>query len=184
MAEIVPINQPSTTRVDLNNEGVAGTDQNSQKLNQPLIVDLITLEKLTLQTVPLEVNVDPNANWVALASLGRNIPGWQFTGAEETITFDITWYCDDESRQDVIKKCKWLTSLSLADGYDAEPHPIQFIFGELFKDSKFIITQAPYKLSLFDRAHGMMPHLANQSITLKKISETNTKRVDHLKITK
>lgn len=179
-----PINQPSTTRVDLNNQGIAGTDSNSQKQNQPVIVDLVTLERLTLQTVPAEVTVDIKSEWVALTSLGRNIPGYQFSGSEETLSFEITWYADEESRQDVIKKCKWLTSLSLADGYDKEPHPVQLIFGELFKDSKFIVSDASYKLGLFDRPTGMLPHIATQTVTLKKIAENNTKRVDHLNINK
>lgn len=176
-----PVGDRNTERVNLNTDSKGGLDAGSQKPNQPYIVDLVTLEKLWLQTIPFEIEVDPNANWVALASMGRNLPGWQFTGAEDTIKFDITWYCDHSSREDVIKKCKWLQALSRPDGYDGEPHPLQFVFGDLFKDSKFIMYAAPYRLGQFNREYFMLPTYALQSITLKRISETNLKRIDFVK---
>lgn len=182
MANLAPDSSKNTRRVSLGGEGVAGMDRNSQQNNQPIIVDLKTLNSLILQNIPPEVSVEPNSNWVALSSLGRNLPGYQFTGAEDTIKFDITWYCDDESREDVIRKCKWLEALSKPDGYDREPPLVQFIFGDLFRDSKFIVVDAPYKIGLFDRNYGLLPHYATQSLTLKKWASKNPTKVDILKI--
>lgn len=161
-----------TTRGNKENMGQA-LQSRSQKPNQPFIVDLITLDALFLQTIPLELDYDPNSNWVALASMGANLPGLQFTGAEDTLKFDISWYGDTKGYLDVIKKCKWLEALSKADGYLLPPHPVQFIFGDMFKDAKWQVVAAPYRLSLFDRENGMLPRQAIQSITLKKYLTTN-----------
>jgi hypothetical protein len=135
------------------------------------------------QTVPLELDNDPASNWAVLPSFGRNLPGYQFTSSEHIVTFDLTWYCDDETREDVIRRVKWLEALSKADGYEGSPHPIQFIFGDLYKDATFIVDKAPYKLREFNREYRMLPLLALQSVTLKKISNSNPKRFELLKTT-
>lgn len=154
----------------------------NQKPSQPYIVDLVTLEKLFLQTIPLELDINPDANWIAIASPGRNNPQYQYVGSEDTISFDISWYANDVGREDVLHKCKWLESLTKNDGYDNKPHHIKFIFGRLFRSSKFIVASASYKLSLFNRDFDMLPGLAIQSVTLKRISDQNITRNDILKI--
>jgi hypothetical protein len=157
-------------------------DFDNKKINQPYIVDLVTLEILHLQSVPLEISVNPELGWYAVATPGRNIPLYQYTGGEEIIEFGISWYADRTHKQDALRKVKWLRALSQNDGYANKPHPIQFIMGDLFKKAKFIITAAPYKMSMFDRSKGMMPCLITQDITLKKISEKNVSRADLLDI--
>lgn len=163
---------------DLSPLGRFGFDK--KKPNQPYIVDLVTLEILYFQTVPLEIDINPDLGWYAVATPGRNVPLYQFTGAEKIITFDLTWYADTISKEDALTKVKWLESIAANDGYNNKPHHIQLVMGELFKKSKFIITAAPYKISLFDRSKGMMPGYISQSITLKRISEKNPSRADLL----
>lgn len=152
------------------------------KLGQPYFLDLITLERLFLQTVPLELSYGPDANWVVIASAGRNTGLYHYTGGEDKLEFTLSWYGNQEDRRDVISKVKWLESLTRNDGYDQKPHQVQFIFGDLFRDAKWVVTGAPYKLSGFNRQFGMMPQLASQDICLKRISETNRTREDILSI--
>lgn len=153
-----------------------------KKPYQPCIVDLATLDKLYLQTIPREIRVNPDSNWVAIASMGRNNPLYHFTGSEDTIEFEISWYSDYYNRKDVLTKCKWLEALSKADGYNKPPSAIKFIYGDLFKNSKFIVAKAPYTLSLFNREFQMMPLLAVQQITLKRITTTNLTRNEITKL--
>lgn len=153
------------------------------KNNQPFLLDLVTLQRLYFQTIPAGVEVNPDSKFVAIESPGRNNPLYQYTGSEDTIEFALTWYCNDESRMDVILKCKWLEALTKNDGYDAKPHTVQLIFGDLFKDSKFIVEKAPYTLGRFNREFKMLPCFAEQRVTLKKISSTNMKRTEILKYT-
>lgn len=174
---------PINSRLELLAHDPFGDDIFQFKENQPCLVDLTTLQRLYLQTIPKEIRNNIESTWVAIASMGRNNPFYHFTGSEDTIEFEITWYCQQESRQDVIKKCKWLESLTKNDGYDNKPPEVKFIFGDLYKDSKFIVTKAPYSLGLFSRPYMMMPTLAIQQITLKRITEDNRKRTDILKYT-
>lgn len=153
----------------------------SKKPFQPCIVDLVTLQKLWFQTIPPIIKNNTESTWVALASPGRNLPFFQFGGAEKTLTFNLTWYSNHASHADVIAKCKWLESLSLADAYTEEPHPCKLIFGELYKDSKWIVKSAPYEISLYDRVQAMFPRLASQEVTLARISDSNPTRENILK---
>lgn len=154
----------------------------SMKPNQPVIIDLVTLERLYLQCIPRELEIDPSARWVVIESVGRNNPFYQFTGSEDTIKFNLSWYCDSAERTDVLKKVKWLESLTKNDSYDGAPHPIKFIFGDMFKASTFIVKRAAYKLTNFNREFNMMPGLAFQEIELCRVTDTNLKREDILKL--
>lgn len=165
-------------------EDIAISDAAQQKpLNQPYILDLVTKNRLFFQTIPLELNYNPESSWVAIAAAGRNNPTYHYTGSEDTLSFMITWYAATEGRADVIRKCKWLESLSKNDGYDNQPHSVQCIFGDLFKEAKWIVFSAPYKLAMFNRQIGMLPQLATQEITLKRITVTNRTRRDILRST-
>lgn len=151
------------------------------KANQPYILDLTTGQRLFFQTIPLDITVNPEASWVVIAPPGMNNAFYQYTGGEDSLEFTITWYADDESRQDVIRKCKWLESLTRNDGYDNPPHVVQFIFGDLFKNSKWIVFGAAYKLSNFNREVGMLPQMASQQLVLKRVSQINRTRNEILK---
>lgn len=154
----------------------------NKKPNQPYILDLVTLQRLWFQTIPYEISNNAESTFVTLASPGRNVPFYNFSGSEKTLQFTITWYANHISYLDVISKCKWLESLSMADAYDQEPHQIQFIFGELYKNAKWLMKSCPFTLSNFDRAERMLPKTASQQITLVKVSSKNTSRADNLKL--
>lgn len=153
----------------------------SKKPYQPCIVDLVTLHKLWFQNIPATIKNNTEPTWVALMSPGRNLPFYQFSGAEKSLNFTLSWYANHPSHADVIAKCKWLEALSLADAYDDQPHPIKFIFGELYKDSKWIVKSAGYEISHYDRVQAMFPRLATQEVTLVRISDTNPTKENILK---
>lgn len=143
------------------------------KLFQPYIIDMVTCETLMLQTIPTSLDYNNETQWNVVASPGRNSPLYQYSGAEDTLSFSLSWYANEQSREDVLRKCKWLEALGKNDGYDKKPHQIKFMFGNLFNDALWIVFDARYKLSLFNRSLGMLPCLANQEVTLKRIMTTN-----------
>lgn len=151
-----------------NNVNDPGTRQ-----NQPYFVDMVTTEMLFLQMVPLELTYAPETEWNTIVSPGRNTPLYQFTGGEDTWSFSISWYANEESRQDVLRKCKWIEALSKSNAYKEKPHRVKFIMGDLFLDAIWIVFSAPYKISLFNRTLGMLPQLATQEITLKRVMTLN-----------
>lgn len=150
-----------------------------EKENQPYILDLVTLQRLFIQGLPIDgVRIKPESSWATISSPGRNIPLYQYTGGEDIISFTISWYATKENKQDVLAKCKWLHALSRNNNYDEPPHHIKFCFGEMFRESKYIVYSAEYKIFNFDRPSGMYPCYATQDIELRKISETNLS-LDH-----
>lgn len=161
----------------------SGTTNQTIKTNQPYILDLVTRERLVFQNVPLELSYDPDSRWLAVASPGRNNPIYHYLGSEDTLSFTLSWYSDDSTKQDVITKIKWLESLSKNNGYTEKPHMLQCVWGDLFRDAKWIMFKAgPARLSLFDRTAGMMPKLASQDIVLKRVVEQNRTRTNILDI--
>lgn len=141
---------------------------------------------LTLPFVPRELNYAPESNFVGIASFGRNNPFYQFTGSEDTLTFDIDWFSKQNNREDVIFNCRWMEALTKADSYDDVPHRVKLVWGadnKLFSGSIWLVTSAPFRLSQFIRGYrasngdvvnvGMLPQQALQSITLKRITTRN-----------
>ena len=151
-------------------------DLESDKADTPhyiFIIDVETQESLRIQNVPLELDYNPESTFAAISTIGRNNPFYHYTGSEDTLTFDISWYANEASRTDVIRNCRWLESYTKNDGYVEEPHRVIFSFGELFTGDLWLITAAPYKLSLYHKQFDMMPTLAYQTLTLKRVVETN-----------
>lgn len=165
--------------------------------NQIIIINPNTspYTKLVIQGMPQEVEVNPESNWAAVKSIGRNNPFMFYTGGEDTISFDISWYSMQEDREDVITKCRLLESWTRADGYNASPPYLYLSWGNsnLFKDDLFILASAKYTLSNFQNATRkevsrrvdsnqidlkLLPNCAVQSLVFKKVTPINTTHED------
>lgn len=136
------------------------------------------VESLRIQTVPLEISVEPESNWAVIPSVGRNNPFYQYTGGEDTLAFTLDWYSVENQREDVIRKCRWVQSLARADGYVKGPPRVLLIYGDLFRFATWIVDSAAYRLSLFDKERGMLPRQAYQDLVLKRVTEMNLSTQD------
>lgn len=172
----------SQSAVDILTKDALGNSIANQKLNQPYIIDMVDLQKVFLQGLPFQVEVGGDSTISSIASPNRNLPFYNFGGSEDTIKFNISWFAETEELQDVLLKCKWLHSLTKKDSFSGKFHHVKLFFGELFKESTFIITAAPYSIALFTRDKSMLPRLATQELTLKRISDTNPSHADMRKI--
>ena len=130
---------------------------------------------LVIQNRPDRLRVEPAATWAAVKSMGRNNPFYFYTGGEDTITFDISWYSvDADHRDDVVNKCRLLESWARADGYSASPPTLRIQWGNsgLFEDDLFILAAAPYELTHFQNASRMMRRYDNDPDTGQRITNT------------
>ena len=110
---------------------------------------------IVIQNTPNVLDVEPRSNWVAVHSMGRNNPFMMYTGGEDKISFEISWYSNNpNNRADVIYKCRLLESWTKADGYQSSPPVLEIEWGGsgLFENDKFILESAPYKLTHFQNA--------------------------------
>lgn len=130
---------------------------------------------LVIQNRPNSIRVEPTATWAAVKSMGRNNPFYFYTGGEDTITFDISWYSvDTEHRDDVVNKCRLLESWTRADGYSASPPTLRIQWGNsgLFEDDLFILASAQYELTHFQNAARMRRRYDNDPDTGQRITST------------
>ena len=168
----------------------------SQTENSIIIVSPFTSPYMSiiLQCRPDEIQITPHSTWAAVTSMGRNDPFRMYTGSEDTLTFDINWYCNDpNNRGEVVTKCRLLESWTKADGYVSAPPVLQLIWGQsdLFKDTYWILESASYKLTHFQNLAnrggtyvnlGLYPNYATQTLIFKKVSGFNRRWSDIVSI--
>ena len=144
---------------------------------------------ITLQNRPPELEFQGETAWAAIKSFGRNVPMYHFTGAEDKIQLQISWFCNDPNRPwEVVQKCRLLEAWSKADGYYAGPPILQIDWGGsgLFSNALFILTSANYILKNFRDGHidrrsekpewvdgKLYPMAATQELIFNRISGTN-----------
>lgn len=160
---------------------------NREKIESNIIITVInsnneSLEQLRVQTVPTTLNVAGDSNFEVIPSIGRNNPFYHYTGSEDSLTFELDWYSIEGLRQDVIRKCRWVRSLTKSDGYNLAPPRIVLTFGHLFTNEQWIVESAPYRLELFDKEQGMFPRQAYQQITLKRVTDHNLTREELIRV--
>lgn len=163
-------------------------------------LDVSPAISIVIQNRPNELRIEPTSTWAAVKSMGRNNPFYFYTGGEDTISFDISWYCTDEkNRDDVVNKCRLLESWTRANGYSSSPPTLRIQWGDsgLFEDDLFILVSANYTLTHFQNASRMthryihfdtgqrinvenppqnlklLPNYATQSLIFKRVSTSN-----------
>lgn len=165
-----------------------------RKINNQIIIinpNTSPYTKIIIQGMPGELEINPESNWATVKSMGRNNPFMFYTGGEDTISFDISWYSVQSDREDVINKCRLLESWTKADGYKASPPTLYLSWGnsDIFKDDTFILASAKYTLSNFQNAARttwarnkstqqidlkLLPNCAVQHLVFKKVTMDNT----------
>lgn len=155
-------------------------DPHHPKDNQPYILDTESGEWLFLQGLPMELRMEGESSFNAIKAMGRNNPLYQFTGSEDTLKFNISWYANEEDKQDVLRNCQWLYSKTKNDGFKKPPPLLNLRFGVMFRKSKWILVSANYTMRVFDRESGMVPRLASQELEFKRVKEENLLKSDYL----
>ncbi len=145
---------------------------------------------MEIQNLPSVMSFDPGIKIVSMSSPGRNNPFQHYTGAEDTLDFELSYYAQEENRQDVIKKCKWVEAMAKNDAYTGKPKLIGIFWtspdesaedgggglGAFLEEATWLIKAAPYEVSLFHGARRLMPTLATQKISLVRVSKHNRTR--------
>lgn len=144
------------------------------------------IESVIIQGMPEKVEVSSENTWAVAKIPGRNNPFYMYTGSEDTISFDISWYTTQRDRKDVITKCRILESWTKGNGYSASPPELWISWGsgQMFMDDTFILFSAPYELSNFQNSCryqregeivdlGLWPNVATQKLTFKRVSANN-----------
>lgn len=176
-SSVTTLEESSKTTNDYNSRALEAHQNLSQKItdakNNRRVVLVNTTnprDYVSLQTIPRIQSV-PTANWVAVNSMGRNDPWAMYTGGEEKITMDLTWYSEAPSfislenylayRWKVVENVLKLVSWSRANGYAQAPPVIKILWsagsetwssqGTLFPNDLFVIESANYNYELYSQ---------------------------------
>lgn len=156
---------------------------------------------IQLQNRPPEVVATPEPFWAAIKSMGRNVPMYHYTGAEDSLDFSISWYHNNPEDGDnaIFQRCQLLESWSKANSYIAAPPILQIRWGsgDMFKGRYFILVkcnttysnfQSGYKdrrgLNPIVKSRGLNPMVAVQELSFKRVSGENLGYGDYYNIPK
>ena len=195
--ESLPVDQPDTktfkvSRTSKDRKDISQQASNHRR-NEIIIFNMNSTDSgyqyITLQNRPPELEFQGETAWATIKSFGRNIPMYHFTGAEDKIQLQISWFCNDPERPwEVIQKCRLLEAWSKADGYYAGPPILQIDWGGsgLFSNALFILTSANYILKNFRDGYidrrlekpewvdgKLYPMAATQELVFNRVSGTN-----------
>lgn len=195
--ESLPVDQPDTktfkvSRTSRDRKDVSQQASNHRR-NEIIIFNMNSTDNgyqyITLQNRPPELEFQGETAWATIKSFGRNVPMYHFTGAEDKIQLQISWFCNDPERPwEVIQKCRLLEAWSKADGYYAGPPILQIDWGGsgLFSNALFILTSANYILKNFRDGYidrrlekpewvdgKLYPMAATQELIFNRVSGTN-----------
>ncbi len=141
-------------------------------------VALSSLERLEMQFVPekLSINRQPSVQQVEI--VGANLPKLQHQGGERTLSFELDFYAQDANREDVIKKCLWMESLTYRDGSDKPAEKVRMIAGRLFNKDIWMVKTVQYDLKMFNKKFGYLPSQAYIQVTLVQDGDLEPKARD------
>ncbi len=195
--ETLPIDTPSTKTFKVFRTATEKTTLHdsirNHRRNEVIIFNLNgngeNYQYIILQNRPPEVEFQGETSWAAIKSFGRNVPMYHFTGAEDKLQLQVSWFCNDPVRPwEVIQKCRLLEAWSKSNGYAAGPPVLQIDWGGsgIFDNAYFILTSATYVLKQFrdgyiDRRSTdstwqdgkLYPMAATQELIFSRVSGTN-----------
>lgn len=170
----------------------------SKNQNKVIIYNLSSTpyQYIELQVRPQLLDFKGETTWASIKSMGRNTPMYHYTGAEDTLQFNTSWFRTDPNHPDeVVNKCRLLEAWSKADGYKAAPPVLMIQWGDdeadsLFKDHMYILISATYTLKNFndtsriwdsnkkvpsDKLNDskLYPSTATQELIFKRVSANN-----------
>lgn len=115
-------------------------------------------ERIEIQFVPNSIDLTRDANFTEIMVVARNNPKYHYVNGKDSMRFTVEFYSDEKSRTDVIRKVRWLKSLTMNDGYNKGLKRVLVKFGDIFKDNEtWLLKSVKSSLSHFDNENGFLP---------------------------
>lgn len=130
-------------------------------------------QRVEIQFYPESIDDNAKGDFQSVGIVGRNHDRLQHTGGSNEIKLPIEFLSDDASREDVKEKVRFLQSLTMRDGNNGPARNVKLVFGDLFNDQIWVITDAPVKWSHFDRNANNLPIRAKMTLTMRLDPRTN-----------
>jgi hypothetical protein len=125
------------------------------------------------QFVPSTINYRRKASYANVDVIMRNIPKPHYTGGDASMSFQLDYFAEQEDRSDVVNRVRELEAATYADGFNSPPAIVKVVWGKMFREELWVITDFNAKYSDFRPMNGFLPQQAYVDLTLQLISETN-----------
>ena len=138
------------------------------------IYDTITRDLISFYYVPESFKYSIDTSLVVIHAVGQNNPIYHFSGSSDELSFQIDWFSHQDSRQDVLIKCKKLEALAKRDGSGNPQHKVKLIWGNtVWAEANWIIHEASYTLSLPHAGKDGFFQQAIQQIAMYRVVDNN-----------
>jgi len=122
--------------------------------------------KLEFQFIPKAFERNRAVNMDSVAIVGKNVPSYHYTGGETTLSFELDFFAEEISRNDVMRRCNWLESLTYNEGRLVYPHRVVLSFGKMFRNQVWVVKSCSTTYDNFNKKHGFLPQQAYVRLTL------------------
>jgi hypothetical protein len=151
--------------------------KNNNKMNNLTIIEINNLdptkdefERIEIQFVPPALSYNREATLAQIEVVGRNNPTQQWTGGNTSLSFKLDFFSLQENREDVMKKVRWLQSLTYRREFGQVPL-VKVAFGKLFLKENWFVKSVNVELTQFNPAQSWLPQQAYVDLTLQLNNE-------------
>ncbi|MCU0439324.1 MAG: hypothetical protein MUC49_15615 [Raineya sp.] len=144
------------------------------------LIDLRSNERLAIQFLPEELNINRNVNLQNVQAVGRNNPLHHFTGGSKEISFTFYLLADDDAKTDAAYRAKWIESLTYQDTTTGKTPQVVLIWGRRFRNNKWVVSKFSAKEKIHLPGFDFLPQMIEISITLTLDNDVN-ERVNDIK---
>lgn len=121
------------------------------------IIEVDTLESFECQLMPNSFSENVQIDINKIKTISRTNPFIGYSGTQETISFDLQMYSDEESRKELHRKINWIKGLAYPDKRDGKPSRLRIVWGELLNKYTFALQSCEIKKSNFSKYHDGYP---------------------------
>lgn len=141
------------------------------------IVDLRTQERLAIQFLPEELNINRTTNIQEIGVVARNNPRQHWIGGKKEISFTFFILADDDSKTYAKYRAKWLESLTYQDTNGKTPQVI-LIWGQQYRKARWVVNRISFKEKCFVPEFDYLPQWIEVSISLLQDNQNNERVED------
>lgn len=127
-------------------------------------------ERIEIQFVPPSLSYNREATLAPIEVVGRNNPAQQWTGGNTSLSFKLDFFSLQENREDVMKKVRWLQSLTYRREFGQVPL-VKVAFGKLFLKEQWFVKSVNVELTQFNPLQSWLPQQAYVDLNLQLNNE-------------
>lgn len=142
------------------------------------IVEVETLEQIECQYMPNELTRNNTAEINKIKTVARNNPFPGYSGVETDMMFSLDFYSEQEDREDLMSRVKWLEGLTYGQAFNARPVKIRIVWGRFLNKFTFCVNNVNVKFAQMNKYHDGLPLMAMVDLNLSLDMDENIVRSD------